>query len=137
MAMRGGCKCNNIELLWHTVDYSVVPRKCQCRYCMENNAIYVSKSGSRINVRIHNGRLHKIVTQGSGNARFHVCKSCNELVFITADIGGESFGALNANCMINKFGFLAAIETDFSDQSAEEKRERWRKNWCHPVHITR
>ncbi|MDG1944215.1 MAG: hypothetical protein P8J17_08150 [Halioglobus sp.] len=56
---------------------------------------------------------------------------------MTADIGGESFGALNANCMINKFGFLAAIETDFSDQSAAEKLEQWRKNWCHPVHITR
>lgn len=65
-----------------------------------------------------------------------MCESCDELVFVTADISGESFGALNANCMTNKFGFLAAIETDFSDQSAAEKLERWRKNWCHPVHIT-
>jgi len=133
--MRGSCKCKNIEVHWHTVDYSLVPRKCQCQYCKEKNAAYVSKPGSRIDVHIHSEHLHKTVTQGTNSALFHECGNCGELVFVTADISGESFGALNANCMENKFGFSAATEVDFSNQTVEDKIERWSRNWCHPVLI--
>jgi hypothetical protein len=134
--MRGSCKCKNIKIHWQTVDYSLVPRKCQCQYCKEKDAAYVSKSGSRIDVYIHNERMHNTLRHGTNCAIFHECGNCGELVFVTANIDGEIFGALNANCMKNGLGFAAAIETNFSEQTAEEKKERWRKNWCHPVLIT-
>jgi hypothetical protein len=135
MTMRGSCKCNNIEIVWHTVDYSVVSRKCQCQYCVEKNAAYVSKSGSRIDIRIHNEKMHKSVQHGTNSAQFHECGNCGELVFVTVDIEGDIFGALNANCLQNKQGFSAPVVTNFSSQKAEERIERWRRNWCHPVHI--
>ena len=135
MSMRGSCKCNNIDVSWHTVDYSVVPRKCQCQYCMEKDASYVSKSRSRVVIHIHNAKLHKSVQHGTNSAIFHECGHCGELVFVTADIGGDIFAALNANCLENRRGFSDPVVTNFSNQSAEERIERWRRNWCHPVII--
>jgi hypothetical protein len=134
--MRGGCRCNNFQVLWHTVDFSVVPRACQCDYCRAKGAAYVSKSGTAVEVRIHAKNLHKVVTQGSRSAEFHECEGCGDVILVTATIDGETFGALNAQCMDNAFGFSAAIETKFAEQSAVQKQERWRQNWCCPVRIT-
>ena len=133
--MHGSCKCNNIVVQWQTVDYTVVPRRCRCEYCKTKNAAYVSKSGSRFSMEIHKDSFYRVMTHGSLLAKFHECLNCAELVCVTADIDGEIYGALNSNCMQNKLGFPRAIEFDFSNQSAEEKVERWRRNWCHPVLI--
>lgn len=136
MSMFGSCKCNNIEVRWRTLDFSVVPRACQCDYCMTRGAAYVSKSGTSVEVHIRNESLHKIVKHGSNSAEFHECAGCGEVVLVTAIIADEMYGALNANRMTNKHGFSEPVQTHFSNQSAEQKRERWHQNWCHPVLIT-
>ncbi len=135
MTMRGSCTCRNIQVAWRTVDYSVVPRKCLCAYCKSRDAAYVSKSGTLVQVSIHNADLHNIVRQGSGTAEFHECGNCHDLVFVTAAIQGDVYGALNANCLENTRGFSPAVDTDFREQCAAEKLQRWRLNWCHPVQI--
>ena len=38
MSMHGSCRCKNIAVEWQTVDYSVVPRQCQCEYCKAKSA---------------------------------------------------------------------------------------------------
>jgi hypothetical protein len=133
--MFGSCKCNNIEVRWRTLDFSVVPRACQCEYCRARGAAYVSKSGTSVEVKIRKESLHKLVEQGSKSATFHECAGCGEVVLVTAIIEGETYGALNANCMINKHGFSEPVQTHFSNQTAGQKCERWRQNWCHPVLI--
>jgi len=136
MSMRGSCNCNNFEILWRTVDYSVVPRACQCEYCLARGAAYVSKSGTAIEVRVRNDNLHRIVTHGTGSAGFHECAGCGDLVLVTAAIGNELYGALNAGCMDNKLGFSEPVQTHFVSQTVAQRRERWRQNWCCPVRIT-
>ena len=42
----------------------------------------------------------------------------------------ETYGALNAHCLENKLGFSEPVKMDVAGQTAEQKRERWRKNWC-------
>ncbi len=135
MTMRGSCRCKNFRVVWQTVDYSVVPRRCLCPYCRARDAAYVTKSGTRVQVSIQNKDLHNIVRHGSENAGFHECGHCGDLVLVTVEIQGDVYGALNANCLRNKHGFAPAVDTDFSNQSAAEKLQRWRQNWCHPVQI--
>ena len=136
MSITGGCDCKNIEITWHTVDYSLVPRACQCDYCLPKAATYVTKAGTSFDVSIRGEKLHKEVQHGSNSAVFHECVNCNQIIFVTSEIDGELYGALNANHLINKFGFSASVKLNFSSQTAEQKRERWRQNWCHPVLIT-
>ena len=136
MSISGSCDCNNIEITWHTVDHSLVPRACQCDYCLSKAAEYVTKSGSSFDVLIRNEKLYKKSQHGSKSAIFHECANCDQVVFVTAEIDGELYGALNANHLNNKLGFSRSVQANFSSQTAEEKLERWRENWCHPVLIT-
>lgn len=137
VSLHGGCRCNNLRVTWRTTDYSVVPRACQCDYCRANSATWVSKSGTAIELRILDESLHSVVTQGSRSAEFHECGGCGELVLVTARIDGEVYGALNAKRVDNRFGFAPAVAIDYAGQTAEQKRQRWRDNWCSPVRVAR
>lgn len=134
--MYGSCKCKNIEVQWQTIDHSLVPRACQCSYCMSKGAAYVSKSGSKVEATIHDSNSYGKVQHGSKNAIFHECTNCGDVVFVSVEIDGEMYGAINANCLTNKMGFSNPLLTNFSGESGAEKRKRWRENWCHPVLIT-
>lgn len=136
MSLRGHCSCRNFELSWQTVDYSLIPRACQCAYCRNKGAAYVSKSGSGFSVHVHKPDSYKLVRQGSGTAAFHECSFCNMVVFVTAKIGGQTYGAINSACINNRQGFGAAVAMDFSVQDALEKTRRWQQNWCSPVSLT-
>ena len=70
------------------------------------------------------------------SAEFHECSNCHDLVFVTAQIDGDLFCALNSNCLSNPQGFGLGYEMKLFDQTATEKIDRWRQNWCHPVLIT-
>ena len=134
--MYGYCVCMNIELRWQLTDLCHVPRACQCSYCASKGAAYVSNPGSALEAIILNDSCYATVQHGSMSAVFHECTNCDTVVFVTAEIDGELYGALNANCFTNKLGFSTPVPTDFSTESAGQKRERWRKNWCAPVRIT-
>lgn len=136
MSISGNCACNNIKVTWHVVDYSLVPRACQCDYCLSKSAAYVTKPATKFEVLIHNEKFHKKIQHGSNSAVFHECSNCNQVIFVTVEIEHLLYGALNANHLNNKFGFSNSVNANFSSQTAEEKQERWRKNWCCPVLIT-
>ena len=133
MSIRGSCVCSNIQILWHTVDHSLVPRECQCEYCLLNRFAYVSKAGTRFDVTIHREASHSTHQLGMGGACFHKCESCGELVFVTSEIDGELYGSLNAWCLNNRFGFGAPINTHCHNQTTMQKKNEWRQNWCCPV----
>ena len=137
MSMSGSCDCNNITIVWHTDESNFIPRACQCDYCSSKSAAYVTSPGTTIDVAINNDALHNKVQHGSNSAVFHECSNCNQLVFVTSEIEGQLYGALNANNLDSKQKFSAPVKLNFSSQTAEQKRDRWRQNWCHPVLITR
>ena len=93
----------------------------------------MSKSGTAVDVAVHKERHHRIIMHGSRIARFHECVNCGDVVLVTAEIDGTNYGVLNAMCMNNKLGFPAAVQAYLSGQTAEQKRDRWRQNWCYPV----
>jgi len=137
MSMSGGCDCNNITVAWYTNEYNHTPRACQCDYCLSKSAAYVTESGTKIEVTINNEALHKTIQHGSNSANFHECTNCNQVVFVTAKIDGQIYGAINADVLVNKQKLSAPTKLNFSSQTAEQKRDRWRQNWCHPILITR
>jgi len=110
-----------------------VPRKCGCDYCCARGAEYVSKSGTLVEVVVRKRSLHRVSEHGSGQAGFHECAHCGEVVLVTVTIAGECFGALNANCLADRGRFPHAVAVNFSDQTPEQKLARWQQNWCCPV----
>jgi hypothetical protein len=136
VTIRGSCSCNNISVFWKNFDFSLVPRKCGCDFCCSRGAAYVSKSGTVVEATIAKRHLHNVVEHGSMQAKFHECAFCRDIVMVTAVIQGTLYGALNVNCLHSRERFVAPVIVDFSGQTPEEKLERWRRNWCHPVSIT-
>ena len=55
--------------------------------------------------------------------------------FVTGNIEGHLYSALNANGLSNPFGFAAPVTMDFSGQSAAQKKQRWQQNWRDTVMI--
>ncbi|MEM9254435.1 MAG: hypothetical protein AAGA91_03250 [Pseudomonadota bacterium] len=133
MSLRGACSCKNFEVRWHTVDFSISPRACQCDYCISKGLAYVSKSGTSVEVIVHDQRGHALVRHGSGRATFHECDYCGDTVLVTVNIDDDLYGALNANCLVNPHGFAAARPMQFEYQTLEQKLSRWQQNWCCPV----
>lgn len=135
MGVYASCLCKNIEIDWQLTDRSLIPRSCQCSYCISKGAAYISKSGTKFSVTVHRDKLHRQIQQGSHNAIFHECGHCDTLVFVTAELDGDLYGVINSKCVRSDLGFVAAIKTNFEDQSSETKQLRWRQNWCCPVSI--
>ena len=135
MPLEGRCACGNLSVHWQTVDYSVVPRACQCDYCRAHDAAWVSKPGSRVRLRARDDSMHHTVRQGSGTAVFHECGACGAVLLATVEVDGETYGALNASRLRNPQGFQPAVTVDYSDQTADDKLPRWQANWCCPVSL--
>lgn len=131
--MRGGCRCGNISLSWQNVDYSLVPRACGCEYCAARSAAYVSKSGTRVDVVVRKPALLHLRRHGSEQATFNECGHCGDVVFVSAEIEDTDYCAINVHCLEQRNRFPDAIDVNFSDQSPEDKRNRWAQNWCCPV----
>ena len=136
MSISGGCSCGNIEFEWDVPECTCVPRACQCEYCLEKGAAYVTEPGSQLTVTVRDSDAHSISQHGAKIAQFHECSSCLQIVFVTVEISGSTYGAINAKALHNREGLEASVRLNFSIQSPQEKVSRWRKNWCHPVLIT-
>ena len=136
MNITGGCDCDNIKITWHLTERALTPRACQCDYCASKSAAYVTQSDTKFDVVIRSEQSHKPVQHGSKNAVFHECAHCEQIIFVTAEINGKLYGALNVNHLNNPRGFSRRVEVDFSAQTAVQKRERWRQSWCQVTLIT-
>ncbi len=130
MSIHGQCQCSNIKTKWNCIDYSMSPRACQCDYCSNKQAAYVSKPGSLFELSIIDKQHHRQVKQGSETATFHECSYCNSLIAVTVEIDQILYGILNAKFLNNKFEFSEPVETNFENQSKQLKLDRWQKNWC-------
>lgn len=133
--VRGSCRCNNLAVSWQNVDYSLVPRACDCRYCSDKGAAWVSKSGSAFSLQVQRADAYRKMHQGSEQATFHECRHCGDVVAVSALIDGDCYGALNLYCLRDAHRFPTALPVQLTGLAAAEKRERWRQNWCYPVNL--
>ncbi len=97
MSIYASCDCKNLEVVWHVANQELIPRACQCEYCSTKSAAYVSRPNTRFEATVRSGELHRQIQHGSNSAIFHECSICEQVVFVTAEIDGDLYGALNAN----------------------------------------
>ena len=130
LIMYGCCPCKNIEIHWQLVDLSLVPRACQCSYCLSRHSACVSKAGTHFSVTIHNEAYHRVRTNGFETAQFHECSVCDRLVFVTSEIEKVLYGAISVYCLHNKQGFAEPVNVSFAGESLTERLARRQQNWC-------
>jgi hypothetical protein len=113
----------------------LVPRICDCKYCEVNPSAMVSHLELEISILANPNDL-RMGCNGSGQASFHHCKNCNQLLAVGATLSGVTRGAVNAFLFgsLNQFAQPVSIQPRLL--SADEKAKRWAKIWgslkiCH------
>lgn len=137
--MEGRCHCGNITLNWQPELPLAAPRACQCDYCRQRQAAYVSDSRTGFLVYIQHRDRHKIVTHGTQTAEFHECSACDRLVFVSSLIEDEHYGVINIRCLkaedIGEKSCDPAVVVSFADEELAARLARRKNNWCTPIRL--
>lgn len=136
MNIKATCECKNITveatLTQPTASYT--PRACDCDFCVEHGASYVSDPQGVLSFNVADKSLLDKQRQGSNTAEFLICKKCDTLVGVIYSSEGKTFGTVNS----------AIIDEDFKEPvtvspktlSKDQKTERWQSVWFQKVSLS-
>ncbi|MCW8944485.1 MAG: aldehyde-activating protein [Sedimenticola sp.] len=134
----GGCDCGNLSYeMALTVDpASINPRACDCDFCVKHGAAYFSDAeGSlRINVKHKTGLSE--YRQGSGMAKFLICKQCGVLLGGCYEVGNQRYAAINSRTVDRPARFGKDVVASPKVLPDDEKTQRWRKLWFSNVDVS-
>ncbi len=131
--MRGGCRCGNIRLSWQLVDYSLVPRQCDCEFCRSRELVWVSKQGAPLDIDVMVPEHYAVVHQGTGRVDFHHCTRCKQIPVATSVIDHQYYAVVNVACLHDRAVFAPPRPVDLTSATMDESIARRRANWCSQV----
>jgi len=133
----GGCHCGNmlVDLELARAPDTYHPRACDCDFCRQHGAAYVSDPQGSVTIHIKNQQLSGRYHQGSGQAEFLFCGNCGVLVGVLYRHDGRLFAAVNAKAVNGGQDFGAEQCVSPKSLSASEKVKRWQEVWFSSVSI--
>lgn len=136
--LNGGCHCGNIQLeleLARAPD-AYNPRACDCDFCTQHSAAYLSDPKGSLTIRIKDEDKLGRYRQGNGIAEFLICRNCGVLTAVTYKNEGRVYGAVNARAIQGGKGFGPEQTVSPKTLSADAKMSRWRDVWFQDVAVT-
>lgn len=134
MAVRrlvGSCRCGTVslEVELSREQGSYHPRACDCDFCREREAAYVSDPAGCLRLKTRSLDSLRIERQGSQQAEFLSCQACGTLLAVRWQDGDRAYGAVNARTLEDyaAFGVEQAASPKLLD--ADRKAERWKAVW--------
>ena len=125
------CSCGKNKVAVEAdIDFDkLVPRSCDCDSCRELSlpAAMISDPALNISIVKENTGLH-VRKNGSEQASFFHCKSCDQLLAVGANIEGRFRGAVNA-FLFKTINFSEALPIQPRLLSQAEKIQRWKEIW--------
>jgi hypothetical protein len=101
------------------------PRACDCSFCRENGAAYVSDPKGSVVIRTEAMSNIKFDQQGNKLAEFLFCVICEQLL----GVRWNQCGSVNAHVLLDKASFGKEMVASPKQLSAEQKVERWEELW--------
>ena len=135
----GRCHCGNIEYTFISpVPKMELPiRSCDCSFCIKQGACYTSHPQGQLNVMVKDRTQVNRYQFGTESADVFLCSQCGVFPFIVSQIDEHLYAVLNANSInglkIDQAKIVPAEHVE--NQSAEQRAERWKKNWIPKVEI--
>ena len=135
--LQGACHCGKVRFEFRTTmsPAEFTPRACDCSFCLKHGASYLSDPDGSVSIQAKGSDAIGEYRQGSGGARFLVCRCCGVLVAVLFDGDAGSYGAVNSRCMEDGVVFGALQVVSPRKLSGEEKRRRWAKLWTPGVKL--
>ncbi len=137
--LAGGCACGavavQVGLGREPAAYS--PRACDCDFCCERGAAWLSDRAGFLRLRTDAGRGLRIERQGSEQAEFLSCAACGTLLAVRwRDGDGHAYGAVNARTLVRRDEFAREQGASPKLLEAAEKTVRWKALWFADVDAT-
>ncbi len=133
----GGCHCGAIgfsmKLPKPLTDYS--SRACDCNYCTQHGAAYLSDPDGQLTIRIPDTKLLSRYRQGSGIADFWVCKRCGVLVAVSYEADDTIYATVNSRAVEDTDQLTDTQCVSPRLLADSEKTARWKKIWFRRVRI--
>lgn len=125
--LTGGCRCGKVTLEVHLTSEpkGYNPRACDCDFCREHDAAYVSDPNGSVVVQVDAMSSLKFVRQGSELAEFILCKACDQLV----GVRWQQRGSVNTRVLAERASFGKEVLASPKHLSAEQKTARWGELW--------
>ena len=136
--LKGSCGCKNISFKWSITANVLLksPRACQCSYCCNKQASYLSDANSELVIQIQHNQAHDIQKHGTGTADFHECSECGDLVVVTSMIDGNLYAVVNAKTLEEKTKLLPPAIAAYERESRQARLARRKRNWIAVVKFT-
>ena len=133
----GGCHCGNIAFEMEFTDKpaSYNPRVCDCDFCRENAASYLSDPGGKLIINIANENNLSKYHQGSEIPDFLVCKICGVLVGVCYEEQECLYSAINSKAIENAADFGPETAVSPKTLNDQDKIQRWKNSWFSSVRI--
>ncbi len=125
----GQCPCGSVRVIFKSVHDlgQFSPRKCDCNFCTENSASYISDPKGNLSFSAENSVRKK--KQGDKLADFIFCSVCESLVGVIYKEGSVVFGAVNCGILNDKKRLQEYTLVSPQLISSQEKKKRWVSNW--------
>lgn len=125
----GACQCGGVELSVRLPKLlgEYFPRACDCDFCTTRGLAYLSDPNGSAEI-ISKAGLGEI-TQGSEQAQFLCCTSCNDVVAVAHLFSAGLKGAINASLINSDESLQSAIAASPKLLKPAEKLERWQSVW--------
>ena len=135
--LHGACHCGRLALVFETdqAPAALTPRACDCRFCRKHGAAWVSDPVGALCITAREMDGWGEYRQGSGAARFLLCRDCGVLVAVIFAYQGRVYGAANATCLEDATTLGATVAASPQRLSPAEKVARWRQRWIPDVRL--
>ncbi len=127
---KGACQCGDVRvelsLSGSLSGYSA--RACDCDFCRARNIAWLSDPQGRLRIRAD--RPLAALSQGSRQARFMVCRDCEQVICVAHQFESGWKGAVNAALLDEREQLSPAQTVSPKRLGPDDKKARWDQVWC-------
>lgn len=129
-AHKGRCSCGKteFEVLLSQPLSQYGPRACDCDFCQQHQAVYLSDPKGSFNVTAGEELVLREQHPG-GKARFLFCDECNSLIGVSYREGDAVYGAANSRWLDERSQMGELVVVSPRKLPLEERVTRWKALW--------
>lgn len=136
MELKGFCHCKNIKLTLNTQKSkeSFVPRRCDCSYCEQSGAEYISDPDGSLLISTEDEADLGRYRFDTKTAEFLFCRNCGIMVCVVSEIDGNAYAVVNHKILEDFPAKAHSSETvSYGGELLEDRLKRRAKNWISNV----
>jgi hypothetical protein len=136
--LSGSCHCGNVQFTLRTEqsEETLSARRCGCTMCRRHGASWISDPDGSLEIQYRDREQLSIYQFGHATSRWIICARCGVLAAAICKIDGRLRAVVRSQAMVEHTFSAPEVNTDFDDESVENRLARRAKNWIGSVTIT-